>query len=166
MRSAIFFISSSSQLSLCSLSPPSPSPPHLHANGPLWPSQAISENHTAGIHVPSYLLSMLEQPLVVSLMPSSNQTKFQRFTALPGACPRSFGSPSSSNFPLSSFPGQEHVAGSYKIPTLMFYDQDGIMKMAGAEADSSAILDLAEDEGWTKAELCVFCCSSGPRGNQ
>jgi hypothetical protein len=48
----------------------------------------------------------------------------------------------------------------------MFYDQDGIMKMAGAEADSSAILDLAEDEGWTKAELCVFCYSSDPRGDQ
>ena len=60
--------------------------------------------------------------------------------------------------PLSWFiryPGQEHVAGSYKIPTLMFYDQDGNMKVAGAEADSNAIIDLAEDEGWTKTELLV-----------
>ncbi|SRR6266702_852683 len=54
------------------------------------------------------------------------------------------------------YPGQEHVAGSYKIPTLMFYDQDGNMKVAGAEADSNAIIDLAEDEGWTKAELLVL----------
>jgi len=38
----------------------------------------------------------------------------------------------------------------------MFYDQDGNMKVAGAEADSNAIIDLAEDEGWTKAELLVL----------
>jgi hypothetical protein len=56
----------------------------------------------------------------------------------------------------SSFPGQEHVAGSYKIPTIMYYDKTGSMKVAGAEADSSAIIDLAEDEDWTKAELSVF----------
>lgn len=54
---------------------------------------------------------------------------------------------------VTRYPGQEHVAGSYKIPTIMFYDQDGNMKVAGAEADSTAIVDLAEDEGWHKAEL-------------
>lgn len=53
----------------------------------------------------------------------------------------------------SSFPGQEHVAGSYKIPTLMYYDPHGNVKVAGAEAEGSAIIDLAEDDGWTKAEL-------------
>jgi hypothetical protein len=37
----------------------------------------------------------------------------------------------------------------------MFYDKDGTMKVAGAEADSNAIIDLAEDEGWTKTELLV-----------
>src|SRR5712671_346475 len=30
--------------------------------------------------------------------------------------------------PLSSFPGQEHVAGSYKIPTILYYDKNGDMK--------------------------------------
>jgi len=55
--------------------------------------------------------------------------------------------------PPSSFPGQEHVAGSYKIPTIMYYDRYGNVKAAGAEAEGSAIIDLAEDEGWTKAEL-------------
>ena len=39
----------------------------------------------------------------------------------------------------------------------MFYDQDGNMKVAGAEADSSAIVDLAEDENWTRTELLVLC---------
>ena len=37
----------------------------------------------------------------------------------------------------------------------MYYDQDGIMKAAGAEAESAAIVAIAEDEGWTKAELYV-----------
>ena len=62
--------------------------------------------------------------------------------------------------PLSSFPGQEHVAGSYKIPTILYYNKNGDMKAAGAEAESNAIIDLAEDDGWTKAELCVLCRSS------
>ena len=45
------------------------------------------------------------------------------------------------------------MAGSYKIPTIMYYDSDGNVKAAGAEAEGNAIIDLAEDEGWTKAEL-------------
>ncbi|KAH9960802.1 hypothetical protein BC827DRAFT_1260617 [Russula dissimulans] len=54
---------------------------------------------------------------------------------------------------VTRFPGQEHVAGSYKIPTIMYYDPDGKMRAAGAEAEGSAIDDVAEDYGWTKAEL-------------
>lgn len=37
----------------------------------------------------------------------------------------------------------------------MYYDQQGVMKAAGAEAEGAAINDLAEDEGWLRAELCV-----------
>jgi hypothetical protein len=66
----------------------------------------------------------------------------------------------SSNLPLFSFPGQEHVVGSYKIPTIMYYDQEGNMKAGGAEAEGSAMMDLAEDYGWTKAELCALSSSS------
>ncbi len=54
-----------------------------------------------------------------------------------------------------SFPGQEHVAGNSKIPSIMFYDADGIMKAAGAEAESASMVALAEDEGWFRTELCV-----------
>jgi hypothetical protein len=66
----------------------------------------------------------------------------------------------SSNLPLFSFPGQEHVVGSYKIPTMMYYDQEGNMKAGGAEAEGNAMMDLAEDYGWTKAELCALSSSS------
>ncbi|KAI0279701.1 hypothetical protein BGY98DRAFT_1089080 [Russula aff. rugulosa BPL654] len=54
---------------------------------------------------------------------------------------------------VTRFPGQEHVVGSYKIPTIMYYDQEGNMKAGGAETEGSAMMDLAEDYGWTKAEL-------------
>jgi hypothetical protein len=37
----------------------------------------------------------------------------------------------------------------------MYYDPDGKMRAAGAEAEGSAIDDVAEDYGWTKAELSV-----------
>ena len=51
------------------------------------------------------------------------------------------------------FPGQEHVAGNSKIPSVMYYDKRGKMMAAGAEADTTAVLSQAEDEGWIKAEL-------------
>jgi len=56
---------------------------------------------------------------------------------------------------VTRFPGQEHVAGNSKIPSIIYYDKRGEMKAAGAEADSSSIQALAEDEGWTKAELYI-----------
>lgn len=51
------------------------------------------------------------------------------------------------------FPGQEHVAGNSKIPSVIYYDKLGNIMAAGAEADSSSIVAQAEDEGWIKAEL-------------
>ncbi|TFY76405.1 hypothetical protein EWM64_g7606, partial [Hericium alpestre] len=54
---------------------------------------------------------------------------------------------------VTRFPGQEHVAGNSKIPTIMYYNKEGKMMAAGAEAESAAIMDLAEDEEWLRAEL-------------
>ena len=54
------------------------------------------------------------------------------------------------------FPGQEHVAGNSKIPSIMYYDRQGAMQTAGAEAEGAAIVSLAEDEDWQKVELYVF----------
>lgn len=58
------------------------------------------------------------------------------------------------------FPGQEHVAGNSKIPSIMYYDRHGRMKAAGAEADGASVLAQAEDEGWIKVELYAFLTSS------
>jgi molecular chaperone DnaK (HSP70) len=56
---------------------------------------------------------------------------------------------------VTRFPGQEHVAGNSKIPSIMYYDKRGRLMAAGAEAENASIISQADDEGWTKAELYV-----------
>ena len=65
----------------------------------------------------------------------------------------------STNLHPFSFPGKEHVTGSYKIPTIMYYDREGNMKAGGAETEDMLMASLAEDNGWTKVELCAFSSS-------
>ena len=38
----------------------------------------------------------------------------------------------------------------------MYYDKYGVLKAAGAEAETSSMQSLAEDEGWIRTELCVL----------
>ncbi|KAJ7030408.1 hypothetical protein C8F04DRAFT_961737 [Mycena alexandri] len=54
---------------------------------------------------------------------------------------------------VTRFPGQEHVAGNCKIPSILWYDASGKMVAAGAEGETSTVLSQAEDEGWIKADL-------------
>ncbi|KAF9445268.1 hypothetical protein P691DRAFT_675969 [Macrolepiota fuliginosa MF-IS2] len=54
---------------------------------------------------------------------------------------------------VTRFPGQEHVAGNTKIPSVIYYDRHGKMMAAGAEADTNGIQAQAEDENWIRAEL-------------
>ncbi|KAJ7593305.1 hypothetical protein C8J56DRAFT_779532 [Mycena floridula] len=54
---------------------------------------------------------------------------------------------------VTRFPGQEHIAGNSKIPTILYYNKHGKMTAAGAEAETTSILSMAEEEGWTKVEL-------------
>ncbi|KAF9466599.1 hypothetical protein BDZ94DRAFT_182968 [Collybia nuda] len=54
---------------------------------------------------------------------------------------------------VTRFPGQEHVAGNSKIPSVVYYDKHGKMMVAGAEADTTTAQSQAEDEGWIKTEL-------------
>ncbi|KAF8896439.1 hypothetical protein BD779DRAFT_1433886 [Infundibulicybe gibba] len=54
---------------------------------------------------------------------------------------------------ITRFPGQEHVAGNSKIPSVIYYDKNGKMMAAGAEADTTSVQSQAEDDGWIKAEL-------------
>ncbi|KAJ2932470.1 hypothetical protein H1R20_g4610, partial [Candolleomyces eurysporus] len=54
---------------------------------------------------------------------------------------------------VTRFPGQEHVAGNSKIPSILYYDKKGEVKAVGAEADSAHVQANAEDENWVKVEL-------------
>ncbi|KAG6857419.1 hypothetical protein H0H87_004781 [Tephrocybe sp. NHM501043] len=54
---------------------------------------------------------------------------------------------------VTRFPGQEHVAGNSKIPSIIYYDKHGKIMAAGAEADTSSVVAQAEDEGWIKTDL-------------
>ncbi|KAK0471593.1 hypothetical protein IW261DRAFT_1571885 [Armillaria novae-zelandiae] len=51
---------------------------------------------------------------------------------------------------VTRFPSQEHVGSDAKIPTIMYYDGEGTVKVIGAEALRENIIETAEDEGWAK----------------
>lgn len=54
------------------------------------------------------------------------------------------------------FPGQEHSAGSSKVPSIIYYDKEGTSRAAGAEVNIAENVENAEDEGWMKAEWCAI----------
>ncbi|TEB37947.1 hypothetical protein FA13DRAFT_1751822 [Coprinellus micaceus] len=49
---------------------------------------------------------------------------------------------------VTRFPAQEHVGGDCKIPSLMYYDKDGEVRAAGAEAIREEMVAMKEEEGW------------------
>ncbi|KAK0434130.1 hypothetical protein EV421DRAFT_1356533 [Armillaria borealis] len=51
---------------------------------------------------------------------------------------------------VTRFPAQENAGGDAKIPTILYYDQSGDLKAAGAEALDENVIRSAEDEGWVK----------------
>ncbi|KAI6156475.1 hypothetical protein EDD17DRAFT_1845061 [Pisolithus thermaeus] len=53
---------------------------------------------------------------------------------------------------VSKFPSQEHVGGSNKIPSVMYYDQEGRVRAVGAETEQLHIVEKAEEEEWVRLE--------------
>ncbi|KAJ3504521.1 hypothetical protein NLJ89_g7891 [Agrocybe chaxingu] len=53
---------------------------------------------------------------------------------------------------VNRYPAQEHVGGDLKIPTVLWYDQAGVVQAAGAEATRDGIEVQAEDKQWVKSE--------------
>ncbi|KIM46840.1 hypothetical protein M413DRAFT_264068 [Hebeloma cylindrosporum] len=54
--------------------------------------------------------------------------------------------------PVTRFPAQEHISGASKIPTIIYYDQTGQVRAAGAEAVRHETFEAADDGNWVKAE--------------
>ncbi|THU77589.1 hypothetical protein K435DRAFT_702024 [Dendrothele bispora CBS 962.96] len=53
---------------------------------------------------------------------------------------------------VTRFPAREHVGGDAKIPSIIYYGQDGSVKAVGAEATQEGILEKVEDEAWVPAK--------------
>ncbi|TFK63659.1 hypothetical protein BDN72DRAFT_963759 [Pluteus cervinus] len=53
---------------------------------------------------------------------------------------------------VTRFPYQEFASADSKIPTVIWYDKNGIIKAMGAEAVKDGIQDTAEAEDWFKSE--------------
>ncbi|PPR01390.1 hypothetical protein CVT24_006228 [Panaeolus cyanescens] len=53
---------------------------------------------------------------------------------------------------VTKFPAQDHVHGSSKIPTVLYYDKSGKVQAIGAETLSEGIFERATDGGWHKVE--------------
>ncbi|KAH0833016.1 hypothetical protein J3R83DRAFT_12001 [Lanmaoa asiatica] len=54
------------------------------------------------------------------------------------------------------FPGQEHVAGNSKIPSILYYDIQGNVMCAGAEADNASITSQAGRRLVGSKQNCIF----------
>ncbi len=50
------------------------------------------------------------------------------------------------------YPAQEQVGGDAKIPTILYYDELGNVRAAGAEALGDNVQHEADENKWIKAE--------------
>ncbi|OJA08936.1 hypothetical protein AZE42_05315, partial [Rhizopogon vesiculosus] len=57
---------------------------------------------------------------------------------------------------VSRYPAQEQVGGDSKIPSIIYYDLQGVVRAVGAEALQQRIIDRAKDDGWVKLEWYVY----------
>jgi len=56
---------------------------------------------------------------------------------------------------MCRFPAQERVGGDSKIPSILYYNQQGQLCAAGAEALQERVIEQAEEENWIKLEWFV-----------
>lgn len=50
------------------------------------------------------------------------------------------------------FPGRANAGGDAKVPTVIYYAEDGTPRAIGAETESEGIEALADESNWVKAE--------------
>ncbi|KAI5991131.1 hypothetical protein EDD15DRAFT_1114939 [Pisolithus albus] len=53
---------------------------------------------------------------------------------------------------VEKFRGQDHVGGSNRIPSTMYYDMEGRVQAVGAETQQPHVIERAGKEGWTRLE--------------
>jgi hypothetical protein len=55
-----------------------------------------------------------------------------------------------------SYPAQESVGGDAKIPSVLYYDRNGLVRAVGCEALLQSNIELAEDQQWVRADWCCI----------
>jgi len=60
-----------------------------------------------------------------------------------------------SSFPFCRFPAQEHVGGDNKIPSIIYYGQEGNVRAVGAETQQPHVIEEAAKEQWIRLEWYV-----------
>ena len=65
--------------------------------------------------------------------------------------------------PDQRYPARAHVGGDCKIPSILYYDINGDVKAAGAEALQENTIQKAEVEEWRKVEWYQQCFSAQRR---
>ncbi|KZP28402.1 hypothetical protein FIBSPDRAFT_817256 [Athelia psychrophila] len=53
---------------------------------------------------------------------------------------------------VTRFPAQVTVGGDSKIPSILYYGEQGDVRAVGAEALQESVIEQAEDENWSKVE--------------
>ncbi|KAI9567190.1 hypothetical protein HD554DRAFT_2109591 [Boletus coccyginus] len=53
---------------------------------------------------------------------------------------------------VTRFPATSHVGGGSKVPSIMYYDLDGVTRAFGNEALQEYVIETAEDEEWVLVE--------------
>ncbi|KAF8132021.1 hypothetical protein EV363DRAFT_1583618 [Boletus edulis] len=53
---------------------------------------------------------------------------------------------------VTRFPATDHVGGNSKIPSIVYYDLEGVPRAFGGEALQESVIETAEDEEWVKVE--------------
>ncbi len=63
---------------------------------------------------------------------------------------------------VDRYPGQENEAGNCKIPSVLYYHQDGTLHSAGAEATAPGMELVAEDEDLVFVEWYAAPLAASP----
>ncbi|KAG6369907.1 hypothetical protein JVT61DRAFT_13374 [Boletus reticuloceps] len=53
---------------------------------------------------------------------------------------------------VTRFPATDHVGGNSKIPSIVYYDLEGVPRAFGGKALQESVIERAEDEEWVKVE--------------
>ncbi|KAH8818659.1 hypothetical protein DL96DRAFT_1621662 [Flagelloscypha sp. PMI_526] len=67
---------------------------------------------------------------------------------------------------VTRFPAQDRAGADSKIPSVIYYDRNGVARAFGAETMTEGIESQAVDEGWTKSEWFKLLLTKSPAAHK